>query len=144
MHFSTDVPIFCVKHAACIENVKVGLIEKKMCLICIFLYGSLKIIRAQLLKADNKSLGPACWPYQLSRNTYIFSKERFLLLWILPFLLSFHFHSFKEQSRLRSGRKLAISIQTNPKTESVSKGRAAQGELFYLLGNDVKFLRQGK
>ena len=40
-----------------------------------------------------------------SGSTYIFSKERFLLLWILPFLLSFLFHALQEQSRLRSGRK---------------------------------------
>lgn len=56
-----------------------------------------------------------------SGSTYIFSKERFLLLWILPFLLRFLLHAFKEQGRLRSGRKLPISIQTNPKTVSVSE-----------------------
>ena len=37
--------------------------------------------------------------------TYVFSKERFLLLWILSLLLDFHVHAFDKQSRLRSGEK---------------------------------------
>lgn len=48
-----------------------------------------------------------------SASTYVFSKERLLLLWILPFLLSFLFHAFQEKSRLRSGRNAAISAPTN-------------------------------
>lgn len=56
------------------------------------------------------SLGPSSLSAVFCVSTYIFSDERFLLLWVLPFLLRFLFHPFKEESRLRSGRKVTISV----------------------------------
>lgn len=100
---------------------------------------AITIIRAILLEAEyifRHSL-PALSAV-FSGNTYIFSKERFLLLWILPFLLRFLFHAFKEQSRLRSGRKCAISIQTNPKTESVSERQESAERLVLPMGKWCK------
>lgn len=98
---------------------------------------AITIIRAQLPKADSISLGTALSAV-LSGSTYIFSKERFLLLWILPFLLRFLFYAFKEQSRLRSGRKCTISIQTNPKTESVSERQQSAERLVLPMGKWCK------
>lgn len=112
-----------------------------MSLISIFMYPltiwAIAIIRAQLLKAEY-IFRHSLLALSAVFSTYIFSKERFLLLWILPFLLSFHLHSFKEQSRLRSGRELAISIQTNPRTESVFERQSSAERLVLPMGKWCK------